>query len=122
MATSAHDLTADASSTPAVVAPTPAQTVLPALLPRHVLSATIAGAGFGLRELPGLGLFSPMILAIVAGMGFHNLIGTPRRARAGVTFSMRRILRLAIVLLGLQLTAAQVVEVGARGLAVIALT
>jgi uncharacterized integral membrane protein (TIGR00698 family) len=72
--------------------------------------------------LPGLGLFSPMILSIVTGIGFHNLIGTPRRAKAGVVFSMRRVLRGAIVLLGLQLTAAQVIEVGVRGLSVIALS
>jgi uncharacterized integral membrane protein (TIGR00698 family) len=118
MSTPAHGLTADHPATPVL----PAHSALPALLPGLLLSAAIAGAGFGLRQLPGLTLFSPMILAIVAGMAFHNLIGTPGRAKAGVTFSMRRILRLAIVLLGLQLTAAQVVEVGARGLGVIVLT
>jgi uncharacterized integral membrane protein (TIGR00698 family) len=92
------------------------------LLPGLGLAAGIAAAGFGLRQLPGLGLFSPMILSIVAGIGFHNLIGTPSRAKAGVTFAMRRVLRAAIILLGLQLTASQVVEVGARGVGVIALS
>ncbi|MGC2082372.1 MAG: YeiH family protein [Bradyrhizobium sp.] len=91
-------------------------------MPGLLLSAAIAGAGFSLRQLPGLTLFSPMILAILSGMVFHNVIGTPQRARAGVTFSVRRVLRLAIILLGLQLTATQIAEVGARGLAVIALT
>ncbi|WP_409977688.1 MULTISPECIES: YeiH family protein [unclassified Bradyrhizobium] len=100
----------------------PLQHGIPALVPGLLLSAAIAGAGFSLRQLPGLAVFSPMILAIVAGMAFHNLIGTPHRAKAGVTFSLRRVLRLAIVLLGLQLTAEQVVEVGARGLLVIALS
>ncbi len=100
----------------------PLQHGIPALVPGLLLSAAIAGAGFSLRQLPGLAVFSPMILAIIAGMAFHNLIGTPHRAKAGVTFSLRRILRLAIVLLGLQLTAEQVVEVGARGLLVIALS
>jgi uncharacterized integral membrane protein (TIGR00698 family) len=121
MVAPAHDLTAG-PSIPAFATPAPAQPAVPALLPGLLLSAAIAGAGFWLRQLPGVTLFSPMILAIVAGMAFHNLIGTPHRAKPGVTFSMRRILRLAIVLLGLQLTAAQVAEVGARGLAVIALT
>ncbi len=100
----------------------PLQHGIPALVPGLLLSAAIAGAGFSLRQLPGLAVFSPMILAIIAGMAFHNLIGTPHRAKAGVTFSLRRVLRLAIVLLGLQLTAEQVVEVGARGLLVIALS
>lgn len=95
---------------------------LRSLLPGLLLAGAIAAAAFGLRQLPMLGLLSPMILAIVIGIGFHNLIGTPTRAKAGVAFSMRRILRFAIVLLGLQLTAAQIAEVGAAGIAVIALT
>lgn len=108
------------------------QTLVPAALPLPsraaalgpglALTAAIAGAAFGLRQLPYMGGLSPMILAIVIGMILHNAVGTPARARAGVAFSMRRILRLAIVLLGLQLTAAQVAEVGGSGLAVIALT
>jgi uncharacterized integral membrane protein (TIGR00698 family) len=58
----------------------------------------------------------------MAGMALHNVVGTPVRAKPGVAFAMRRVLRIAIILLGLQLTAAQIVEVGARGLAVIALS
>lgn len=95
-----------------------ALTILPGLL----LAATIAAASFALRQLPGVSAFSPMILAIIIGMSFHNLVGTPRRAKAGVTFSVRRILRFAIILLGLQLTATQVIEVGGKGVAVILLT
>jgi uncharacterized integral membrane protein (TIGR00698 family) len=87
-----------------------------------VLTAVIAGAGFALREIPGLGLFSPMILSIMTGIIFHNVIGTPARARAGVVFSLRSVLRVAIILLGLQLTAQEVIEVGAAGVAIIALT
>jgi uncharacterized integral membrane protein (TIGR00698 family) len=82
--------------------------------------AAIAGLAFALRYLPGLASLSPMILAIVIGIAFHNLVGTPARAHEGIKFGLRRILRLAIVLLGLQLTAAQVVEVGPVGIAIIA--
>lgn len=96
----------------------PAAGVLPGLL----LTAGIAGLSFALRQLPGVATFSPMILAIVIGMGFHNLIGTPRRARPGITFSLRRILRFAIILLGLQLTAQQIAAVGLAGVTVIATT
>ncbi len=92
------------------------------LWPGLFLAAAVAGSAFALREMPGVATFSPMILAILIGVALHNLVGTPARARAGVVFSSRRILRLAIILLGLQLTAAQVVEVGATGVAVIALT
>jgi uncharacterized integral membrane protein (TIGR00698 family) len=63
-----------------------------------------------------------MILAIILGVAFHNAAGTPARARAGVRFALRRLLRLAIILLGLQLTAVQVAAVGITGIAIIVAT
>ncbi|MDQ7250151.1 YeiH family protein [Dongia sedimenti] len=90
------------------------------LLPGLLLTAMLAALAWSLHGLPLLGVFSPMILAILLGMVFHNLIGTPVRARAGVAFALRRVLRLGIILLGLQLTAAQVAAVGAGGVAIIA--
>jgi uncharacterized integral membrane protein (TIGR00698 family) len=92
------------------------------IVPGLLLTATIAATSFALHSLPGVAAFSPMILAILIGIAFHNLVGTPARAKAGVTFSLRRILRLAIILLGLQLTAAQVAEVGPKGVGVIIVT
>jgi len=90
--------------------------------PGLFLASAIAGMAFGLRQMSGLTAFSPMILAIVLGMAFHNIVGTPARAKEGVTFSVRRLLRAAIILLGLQLTVIQVIEVGGAGLAVIVST
>lgn len=90
--------------------------------PGLMLTALIATAAYGARQLPYVNTFSALILAILIGMAFHNLIGTPARAREGVVFSMRRILRFAIILLGLQLTAQQIAEVGVSGVAVIVLT
>lgn len=90
--------------------------------PGLFLTAAIATLAFGLREIPGVGTFSPMILAIVIGMAFHNIVGTPKRAKEGVMFSLRRVLRFAIILLGFQLTAQQIVEVGPMGFAVIVAT
>lgn len=90
--------------------------------PGLVLAATIAAAAFGLRQIPMVGVLSPMILAITIGVAVRNIVGMPAQATAGVKFSLRRILRFAIALLGLQLTAAQVIEVGATGIAIIALT
>src|SRR5262245_35363391 len=90
------------------------------LLSGVLLTAMLAALAFSLHSLPVLGVFSPMILAILLGMAFHNIIGTPARAHHGVAFSMRRLLRLGIILLGLQLTAAQVASVGFSGVAIIA--
>ena len=94
----------------------------PSILPGVLMTSLVAGLSYAIRQLPGMATFSPMILAIVIGIAFHNLVGTPAWAKSGVTFSMRRLLRIAIILLGLQLTATQVIEVGGRGLAVIAAT
>jgi len=91
------------------------------LLPGVLLAGAIVAAALALRRLPGMGVLSPMILAMVLGIAVRNTLGTPARARPGVAFSARRLLRLGIVLLGLQLTASQVVEVGATGLAILAL-
>lgn len=93
-----------------------------ALLPGLALTAAIAGLSFALRALPGVAILSPMILSIVIGIAVHNIIRTPAQAKAGVMFALRRVLRLAIILLGLQLTFEQVVAVGATGVAVIAVT
>jgi uncharacterized integral membrane protein (TIGR00698 family) len=90
------------------------------VVPGLLLSLVLTAGAYALHQLPGLTPFSPLILAILIGMAFHNTVGTPARARPGVAFAMRRLLRLAIILLGLQLTAAQVVAVGGRGIAIIA--
>ncbi|MBI5263335.1 MAG: putative sulfate exporter family transporter [Bradyrhizobium sp.] len=61
-----------------------------------------------------------MIMAILLGMLMRNVIGMPAAASEGVAFSLRRILRFSIVLLGLQITAQQATEVGGAGIALIA--
>jgi uncharacterized integral membrane protein (TIGR00698 family) len=94
----------------------------PNVLPGLALTCTVAGAAYGVRRIPGMDSFSPMIIAILLGMALHNTIGTPALARAGVVFSLKRLLRLAIVLLGLQLTAQQVAAVGATGMTIIVVT
>src|SRR5260370_35996494 len=92
------------------------------ILPGLVLNSIVAGAAFGVRLLPGMSTFSPMILSIMIGIAFHNIVGTAAWAKAGVTFSLRWVLRGAIILLGLQLTASQVVGIGGRGLGIIVVT
>ncbi|MDE1173899.1 MAG: YeiH family protein [Parvibaculaceae bacterium] len=89
------------------------------LAPGLLITALIATAAFALHDLRLLPGLSPLILAIIIGMAGHNLIGTPAQAKAGIAFSLRRVLRAAIVLLGFQLTLADIREVGLPGLATI---
>ncbi len=93
---------------------------LPALAPGLALTAVIAGLAFALRLIPGVATASPMILAVLLGVVLHNSVGAPVAAREGVAFSLRAILRFSIILLGLQITAGQAAELGAGGLAAIA--
>ncbi|MFC2967553.1 YeiH family protein [Acidimangrovimonas pyrenivorans] len=92
------------------------------LWPGLLLTGAIGAIAFALHHLPGFGALSPLILAILIGMAVHNVIDTPTAAKAGVKFSLRRILRAGIVLLGLQLTLGQVAAVGPMGGALIAVT
>jgi uncharacterized integral membrane protein (TIGR00698 family) len=92
------------------------------ILPGVLLTSMVTGTAFAVRQLPGMGMFSPMILSMIIGIAFHNIVGTAAWAKAGVTFSLRRLLRGAIILLGLQMTASQVIEIGGRGLGIIAAT
>ncbi|BBU61221.1 membrane protein [Methylosinus sp. C49] len=115
----------EAVSTPTAAFPKAAPTGAPAflaILPGVALTAAIAAAAYALRLLPVVGALSPMILAILLGVGLRNLFGAPAFAAPGVVFSLRKILRFAIALLGLQLSAAQIVDVGFTGLAIIAAT
>ncbi|WP_298261290.1 YeiH family protein [Bradyrhizobium sp.] len=93
-----------------------------AVLPGLLMVSVVAASAYGLRELPGLTAFSPLILAILIGTALHNLVGTPVIAKAGVAFSMRRLLRLGIILLGFQLTVSQIIDVGERGFLIVATT
>ena len=93
-----------------------------AVLPGLLLAGAIAAAALVTRHIPGMATFSPMILAIVIGMAFHNIVGTPSFAKPGIAFSQRRLLRFAVILLGFQLTLTVIAEVGARGLLIVAIT
>lgn len=89
------------------------------LAPGILFSAAIATIAFGLRELPGMSVLSPMILAVLIGILCHNIFGTTPVLRSGINFSARQVLRFAVATLGLQLTVAQVAEIGGGGIALV---
>ncbi|MGB3271470.1 MAG: putative sulfate exporter family transporter [Xanthobacteraceae bacterium] len=88
--------------------------------PGLAISAAIAAAAMAARLIPGLQLLSPMILAILLAMAVHHTVGVPAQATPGIKFAMRPILRFGIVLLGFQLTVAQIGDIGWLAFAMIA--
>ena len=92
-----------------------------ARLPGIGLAASVAAAAFALKAvgLPIVASFSPLMLAILIGMTVRNLVGRPEAARAGLAAALRTPLRLGIVLLGLQVTLAEILAIGWAGLAIL---
>jgi len=93
---------------------------LPTLPPGIGLAALIGALSFGLHDLPHMGAVSPAILATVIGMILAHTFRMPAVAEAGVSFSAKTLLRLAVALLGLQVSIGQVISVGLPGFLIIA--
>ncbi|HEY9235248.1 MULTISPECIES: YeiH family protein [Phenylobacterium] len=79
----------------------------------------IAAIATGLHALPGARILSPLILAVALGIVLRNLGGVRPVFAAGQTFVLRRLLRLAIVLLGFQISLGQILSLGASGVAIV---
>ncbi len=86
------------------------------LLPGVALTAAIACAALALHQVPGVAVLSPLFIAIAIGAAIRNVSGVPQDTQDGIVFSVRRVLRAAVILLGLQLSLMQIVNVGLRGL------
>jgi len=91
-------------------------------VPGVVLVSVITASAYGLRAIPIFSYLSPMISAIFVGMLFANVVGTNSSSGSGVSLSGKRLLRLAVALLGFQISFAQFVDIGARGIAFAAIS
>ncbi|MCA2220547.1 YeiH family protein [Nonomuraea aurantiaca] len=64
-------------------------------------------------------VLSPAAVAVVSGAALANLVGVGERLKPGLRFVAKRVLRIAIVLLGLQIAVPQVLALGWRTVAVV---
>lgn len=92
------------------------------ILPGLLLISVMTGASLAIRMLPGTATFSPQILSMVIGIAYHSIVGAAAWAKQRVTFGFHRRRRIAITPFGLRLTSNQVIEIGRRGLGIIAAT
>jgi len=79
------------------------------ILPGLFLNWAIAGAAYAIRQLPGMAMFSPMILSMAIGIAFHIIVDTAARAQQGITSRLRRLLGIVIFPPGLRLTSSRLV-------------
>ena len=70
----------------------------------------------------GPGAISGIMVAILLGLVLGNLLRLPTALKPGISFAVKRVLRLGIVLLGLKLSIVEVGAIGLRSLAVIMVT
>ena len=91
-------------------------------LPGLAIAALIASVAFVVEFIVKnntAGVVSPLVISVVLGALISNLGLLPEICRVGLGFAARNLLRLGIVLLGLQLSFSQVREIGAPGLALV---
>jgi uncharacterized integral membrane protein (TIGR00698 family) len=67
----------------------------------------------------GVPAASPLLVAILVGMVATNLGVVPQSARAGLAFSSKRVLRVGVALLGVQLVLSDILDLGVGMLGVI---
>ncbi len=77
-----------------------------------------ASAALGL----GAGAVSGIMVAILLGLAVGNLVTLPEVFEEGISFAVKHVLRLGIVLLGLRLSIAEVGSIGVKALPVILVT
>lgn len=100
---------------------------LPQLIPGVVLVAVLTWMSLWLSELVGtrwMGFekspVSPVMLAILLGLGIASLVRLPDGVQPGLRFAVKKLLRLGIILLGIRLTIFDVFKLGVFGVPIIA--
>ncbi|THF84266.1 YeiH family protein [Cohnella fermenti] len=92
--------------------PFPRLNVRPGLFPGLALAAILCLAGWQLARLPGLSLAGPMACTLLVAILYRQLLGCPEALRPGISFAGTKLLRAAIVLLGLKLPVETVLRQG----------
>jgi uncharacterized integral membrane protein (TIGR00698 family) len=72
----------------------------------------IALAGLLLSRIPGLSMIGPMAIALIIAVIYRQVRPYPEHLAAGIRFSSKRLLRLAIILYGLKLNLTVLLQQG----------
>lgn len=100
---------------------------LPKLLPGLLAASALAWVSTAASEFIGVNVMgfdkspvSPVMLAIVLGLLIGVVIRIPESYTPGLKFSIKKVLRLGIILLGIRLTIFDVFQLGIYGIPIVA--
>lgn len=92
------------------------------LIPGIAVSVCIALAACFIESLLPIHIIGAAVIAMFMGMAVNHFVGTPAWLCGGVKFTSKKILKFAIILLGLSLNISTVLEVGRKSLTVMIFT
>lgn len=97
---------------------------VPALAPGVILASVVVLVAAAVAELINRalgyeGLVSFILVAIVLGMALRNTVGLGDVFAPGVAFTLKKVLRLGIILLGIRLSLLDVLEIGGFGVPIV---
>jgi len=96
----------------------------PKLIPGVMLAAALVALFVWLTDLINAalgfkGLLSYILMVIVAGILIRNILAVPAIFNPGISFCLRKLLRLGIMLMGIRLSIFAVLEIGAWGIPIV---
>ncbi len=90
------------------------------ILPGLFLLGAIAFFSLQVHDRTAIHFLNPLLIAVLLGIVVGNTIRVPKIYQPGIQFSMKKILRLSVILLGLKLSFTEVLEIGASNLILVA--
>ncbi|MFC0013987.1 MULTISPECIES: YeiH family protein [Allobacillus] len=83
-------------------------------LPGLLVALILASLAIQLAKLPFLTIMGPLVIAILLGMVWRMIFKENKKLEPGIQFSTKKLLRLGIILLGVQLNLYEIYEAGWR--------
>lgn len=98
---------------------------VPSLIPGVAVSALLVFLSILLTDMLNAilgfsGLISYILTVIVLGIAVRNTVGVPKVCIPGITFCLRKLLRLGIIVMGFRLSIFDVLKIGVWGIPIIA--
>lgn len=92
------------------------------LIPGLILTFILAGLACFVHSRPATHVIGSLLISIILGMIVGNVLKPPKRYQPGIKFSLKKILKLSIILLGLKLSFTDVLTIGYVDLGITAFT